>query len=104
MTNERLTELLRVTGNIIPEAMEEHISDLEAQETELLPRETLLDVLNANRVPEEKKKLLLDALDAANAVPELVELSHIMAQDAVRALVRCSAAEFEQPKPACLGV
>ena len=37
MTNERLTELLRVTGNIIPEAMEEHISDLEAQETELLP-------------------------------------------------------------------
>ena len=102
MTNERLTELLRVTGNIIPEAMEEHISDLEAQETELLPRETLLDVLNANRVPEEKKKLLLDALDAANAVPELVELSHIMAQDAVRALVRCDAAEFTQPKPACL--
>ena len=102
MTNERLTELLRVTGNIIPEAMEEHISDLEAQETELLPRETLLDVLNANRVPEKKKKLLLDALDAANAVPELVELSHIMAQDAVRALVRCSAAEFEQPKPVCL--
>ena len=42
MTTERLDELLRITGNIIPEAMEEHISDLEADEKELLPRETLL--------------------------------------------------------------
>ena len=102
MTNERLTELLRVTGNIIPESMENYISDLETQETELLPRDTLLAVLTENGVPEEKQKPLLDALDAAGAVPELVELAHIMAQDAVRALVRCSAAEFEQPRPACL--
>ena len=62
MTKERLAELLRVTGNIIPEGMEEHISDLETRETELLPRETLPAVLNGNGVPEEKQKPLLDAL------------------------------------------
>ena len=102
MTRERLDELLRVTGNLIPEAMEEHIADLEAAETELLPRETLLSVLAENKVPEERQRLLLEALDAANAVPELVELAHIMAQDAVRGLVRCHAVEFYQPKPKCL--
>ena len=102
MTKERLNELLRVTGNLIPEAMEEHVSDLEAQEKELLPREILLTVLNGNQVPPEKQKLLLEALDAANAVPELVELAHIMAQDAVRGLVRCHAVEFHQPRPVCL--
>ena len=102
MTQERLNELLRITGNLIPEAMEEHISDLETAETELLPRGILLDVLSANSVPAEKQLPLLDALDAANAVPELVELAHIMAQDAVRGLVRCHAVEFHQPRPACL--
>ena len=102
MTTEHLNELLRITGNLIPEAMEEHVSDLEAQETELLPRETLLSVLDENHVPTEKQMPLLDALDAANAVPELVELAHIMAQDAVRGLVRCHAVEFHQPKPDCL--
>ena len=102
MTTERLNELLRVTGNIIPEAMEAHIGDLESEETELLPRETLISVLNANRVPEDRQRKLLDALDAANAVPELVELAHIMAKDAVRGLVRCHAVEFFQPRPACL--
>ncbi len=102
MTRERLDELLRVTGNLIPEAMEEHIADLEAAETELLPRETLLSVLAENKVPEERQRPLLEALDAANTVPELVELAHIMAQDAVRGLVRCHAVEFYQPKPKCL--
>ena len=34
MTTERLDELLQVTGNIIPEAMEEHIGDLETEEKE----------------------------------------------------------------------
>ena len=102
MTRERLDELLRVTGNLIPEAMEEHIADLEAEETKLLPRETLLSVLAENKVPEERQRPLLEALDAANAVPELVELAHIMAQDAVRGLIRCHAVEFYQPKPKCL--
>ena len=102
MTQERLNELLRVTGNLIPEAMEEHIGDLESDETELLPRETLTDVLDANGIAGEKRQKLLDALDAANAVPELVELAHIMAQDAVRGLVRCHAVEFHQPRPDCL--
>ena len=102
MTTERLDELLRITGNIIPEAMEEHISDLEANEKELLPRETLLSVLNTNRVPAEKQAALLVALEEANKVPELVELAHIMAKDAVRGLVRCHAVEFHQPRPKCL--
>ena len=102
MTKKRLNELLCVTGNIIPEAMEEHVADLESDRKELLPRETLLEVLNSNRVPLEKQKPLLDALDAAETVPELTELSHIMAKDAVRGLVRCHAVEFHQPKPVCL--
>ena len=102
MTTERLNELLQVTGNIIPEAMEEHISDLEAEEKELLPREILISVLEANRVPADKQQALLEALDEANKVPELVELARIMAKDAVRGLVRCHAVEFHQPRPECL--
>lgn len=102
MTKERLNELLRVTGNIIPEAMEECAADLETAETELLPRETLRQVLDENHVPAEKQQPLTDALEAANRIPELVELAHIMAQDAVRGLVRCYAVEFTQPRPACL--
>ncbi|MBR3431485.1 MAG: hypothetical protein IKG87_15440 [Clostridia bacterium] len=102
MTKERLNELLRITGNLIPEAMEEHIADLEPTGTELLPREALLRVLEENKVPAAKQQALLEALEAANRVRELVELAHIMAQDAVRGLVRCHAAEFFQPKPDCL--
>ena len=102
MTRERLNELLRITGNLIPEGMEEHIGDLEAEATELLPREVLLDVLRENHVPEDRQQPLLKALEAANAVPELVELAHIMARDAVRGLVRCHAVEFYQPRPECL--
>lgn len=37
MTRERLNELLKVTGDLIPEAMEEHIGDLETDAKELLP-------------------------------------------------------------------
>ena len=102
MTKERLYELQRVTGKLIPEAMDEHIDDLESDDTELLSRETLLAVLEENHVPGKSQKPLLEALDAANAVPELVELAHIMAQDAVRGLVRCHAVEFYQPRPKCL--
>ena len=74
MTEERLNRLLQVTGPIIPEAMEEHIADLETTETELLPRDFLISVLEMNRVPREKQKPLLEALEAVNAVPELVDL------------------------------
>ncbi len=102
MTRERLETLLRVTGPIIPEAMEECVGDLETSETELLPRETLQRVLDENGIPAEKQRPLFEALDAANAVPELVELAHIMATDAVRGLVRCYAVEFVQPRPECL--
>ena len=102
MTQERLNELLRITGDLVPEAMEQHIADLETAETELLPLEVLTEILRENAVPADKQQPILDALDAANAVPELVELAHIMAQDAVRGLVRCHAVEFHQPRPACL--
>lgn len=102
MTKERLAALLRVAGPIVPEGMEECVGDLETAEKELLPREALRRVLEENRVPAEKQRPLFEALDAANAVPELVELAHIMAADAVRALVRCFAAEFFQPRPLCL--
>ena len=102
MTAERFSELLKITGNIAPEGLEQYIGDLSTDEKELLPRARLQYVLDLNHVPCDKQDRLLDALDEANAIPELVELSHIMAQDAVRALNRCTACEFVQPKPACL--
>ena len=102
MTAERFTELLRVTGNITPEGLEQYIGDLSTAEKELLPRERLQYVLDLNHVPDDKQRRLFSALDEANAIPELVELSHIMALDAVRALNRCTACEFTQPKPDCL--
>jgi hypothetical protein len=102
MTGERFQTLLTRTGVIPPEGLEAHIEPLVATEKELLPRGILQSVLDANQVPPEKQAPLFAALDAANAVPELVELSHIMAQDAPRALLRCSANEFAQPKPTCL--
>ena len=102
MTAERLAGLLQVTGNIIPEGLEAHISDLEATDGELLPRAALQAVLDLNHVPAERREPLFSALEAANAYRELVELAQIMAKDAVRALHRCSATEFFQPRPACL--
>ena len=102
MNRERLNALLKVTGPIIPEGMEECVCGLSTAETELLPRETLQHVLNENAVPADKQRPLFEALAAANAVPELVELAHIMAMDAVRGLVRCYAADFFQPRPECL--
>ena len=102
MTAERFAELLKVTGNIAPEGLGQYIGDLETEERELLPRDRLQYVLDLNHVPEDKQERLLSALDEVNAVPELVELAHIMAKDAVRALNRCTACEFTQPKPDCL--
>ena len=102
MTKERFEELIRVAGPIAPEGLEEYIGDLESREKELLPAEFLQHVLDWNHVPEDQQQALFSALEAANRVPELVELAQIMAQDAVRALNRCSACEFEQPRPACL--
>ena len=104
MTRERLEKLLQVTGPIIPEAMEECIGDLETREKELLPRETLRRVLDRNCVPAEKQRPLFETLEAANAVPELVELAHIMAEDAVRGLhtgnVRCGYSGKDDPETA----
>lgn len=102
MTQERFAQLIAVTGNIGPEGLEKYIADLESDEKELLPRERLQYVLDLNHVPDDKQERILVALDEANAVPELVELAHIMAQDAVRSLIRNTANEFIQPKPVCL--
>ncbi len=102
MTAEHFSELLKTVGNIAPEGLEQYVGDLSTDEKELLPRDRLQYVLDLNHVPCDKQERLLDALDEVNAIPELVELSHVMAQDAVRALNRCTACEFVQPKPDCL--
>ena len=102
MTTQRFQELLTITGPIAPQGLEQYIGDLEASQSVLLPKERLASVLEQSRVPAAKQSLLFAALDAANAVPALVELSHVMAQDAVRALVRCSAVDFVAPRPKCL--
>ncbi len=102
MTPERFASLLQVTGPIAPEGIEAFISDLECTEEELLPMDRLREVLEVNDVPVDKRRRLTEALNAVNAVPELVEAAHIMASDAVRSLVRCSACEFFQPRPLCL--
>lgn len=102
MTKQRLQELIRITGPIAPQGLEQHVEDLTAQADTLLPEEFLQQVLNAHGVPEDRQRPLFDALAQINAVAELVELAQIMAKDAVRALNRCTAIEFVQPKPACL--
>ena len=102
MTRERLNQLMQVTGPIAPEGMEDFFGDLSSEEKELLPRDALQYTLHLNHVPLDQQARLFAALDAANKVPELVELAHIMARDAVRALNRCVASDFQPPKPACL--
>ena len=102
MTRQRFHELLQVTGPIAPEGLEDYVEDLSSGEKELLPRDALQYVLDWNHVPDDQQDQLFSALDAVNAIPKLVELSHIMALDAVRALNRCTAIEFSQPKPKCL--
>ena len=102
MTKERFHALIQITGPIAPEGLENYVDDLSCDEKELLPREALQYVLDWNHVPDDQQDQLFSALDAVNAIPELVELGHIMAQDAVRALNRCTAIDFFQPKPKCL--
>ena len=102
MTPERLKALLRVTGDILPEGFADYCGDLEPEAGELLSQERLREVLEENRVPDGPGRRLKEALEAVNAVPELTELGQAMAKDAVRALIRCSAAEFVQPRPKCL--
>lgn len=102
MTRERFDRLISVAGPIAPEGIEAYIGDLSCAETELLPKAALQFTLDWNHVPLDQQAQLMAALDAANAVPELVELAHVMASDAVRALNRCAAIDFQPPKPACL--
>ena len=103
MTKERLASLLRVTGPMAPEGLADCVGDLNERDIrEILPREVLARVLTENGVPAEKRAPVFAALEQANAVPELVALTDIMARDAVRALHRCSAVDFFEPRPICL--
>ena len=80
MTKERFHALIQITGPIAPEGLENYVDDLSCDEKELLPREALQYVLDWNHVPDDQQDQLFSALDAVNAIPELVELGHIMAQ------------------------
>lgn len=102
MTKQRFFQLIQKTGPIAPAGLEEHIEDLACEDKELLPKAFLQRALDWNHVPQDQQRALFSALEAANAQPELVELAHIMALDAVRALNRCTAIDFFQPKPTCL--
>ena len=102
MDRKHFEALLRVTGPIAPEGLEQYIGNLTCSDKELLRAETLLSVLEDNQVTGEARDKLLEALKAVNACPELVELGSVMAIDTVRALHRCTACEFTQPKPDCL--
>ena len=102
MTTERFYKLIEKTGAIASEGLENHIGDLEADSDVLLEKNQLLEVLEANKLEKEKREMLFKALEEVNAVPELVELAQIMAKDGHRALNRCTAIEFVQPKPKCL--
>lgn len=94
MTKQRFHKLIQITGPIAPEGLENYVDDLSCDERELLPREALQYVLDLNHVPDDQQDALFSALDAVNTIPELVELGHIMALDAVRALNRCTAIDL----------
>lgn len=102
MTRERLAALMQKTGPIAPQDFATVVEDLESDASKLLPVSFLQEVMDRHGVPEDKQADLLRALDEANAVPELVELAHVMAKDAVRSLIRCTVIGNVQPKPSCL--
>lgn len=102
MTKERLKQLIEAVGPIAPEGVEDYIGDLIPEGGEMIPREVVAFQLEWNHVPEHMQKPLFEALDVINGIPELVELSQVLAKDCVRALNRNTAISYEQPKPACL--
>lgn len=102
MTKERFAALMAHAGPIAPEGVEEYVADLEPRGGGLLTPETLEGVLADNHVPEEKCRLLWEALREIEEDEELVALSQVLCQDAVRSFNRGTACDFQQPRPDCL--
>ncbi len=103
MTRERFDALIAHAGRIAPEGVEAFIADLEPEvQKGLLPHALLEKAIADNGVPAQLTAKLWDALAQIERDEALVALSQVLAKDAVRALVRCSACEFDVPEPICL--
>lgn len=102
MTRERFAALMAHAGPIAPEGVEEYIADLEPQGGGLLAPATLERVLSDHRVPEEKGHRLWETLREIEQDADLVALSQVLRQDAVRSFLRGTACDFAQPQPTCL--
>ena len=103
MQKERFAHLIAHAGPIAPEGVEKYIADLAPRaHSRLFDHSILEKVIADNGVPESHAAQLWQALDVIEADAELVELSQILCQDAVRSHNRCTACEFEAPVPECL--
>lgn len=102
MTRERFAALMAHAGQIAPEGVEAYVADLTPRGGGLLAPETLERVLAENHVPDEKGRKLWEALEEIERDAELVELSQVLCQDAVRSFNRGTVCDFEQPRPECL--
>lgn len=103
MQKERFAHLIAHAGPIAPEGVEKYIADLAPRaHCRLFDHSILEKVIADNGVPESHAAQLWQALDVIEADAELVELSQILCQDAVRSHNRCTACEFDAPVPECL--
>lgn len=104
MTTERFRRLLVQCGLRSPEGAERFITDLSPRDDGLLFEHSLLEeVLKANHVPQEKGRLLWQALHAIEQNAGLVQLSNVLAADCHRAHNRNIGCEYESaPRPECL--
>lgn len=103
MLRERFAHLIAHAGAIAPEGIENHIADLEPQnEARLFDHSLLEKYLAEYAVSQELSDALWQALSVIESDRELLELSSVLRQDAVRAHSRCTANEFFAPVPDCL--
>ncbi len=98
-----LRQWLRQTGLNAPEGIEPYVRAIVLpDEATLLPHDDLQAVLEGNSVPAARQEALWEALAAIEGNETLLRVSQALRYDAVRALVRGTACEFETPAPACL--